>query len=236
MYYLEKNEVTAKGAAVIEMDQKYEAARDLMVEEQIRRRAIFDETVLRVMRTVPREEFVPEELLGRAYADEPLPIGEEQTISQPFIVASMTAALKLSGTETVLEIGTGCGYQAAVLACLAREVHTVEFRPELARAATERLDRLGYSNVTVHCGDGSQGLAEFAPYDAILVAAAAPSVPEPLLQQLAEGGRMILPVGPHDLQTLVYTKRSGGVISSEKRGACRFVPLVGRHGWRNPPL
>jgi protein-L-isoaspartate(D-aspartate) O-methyltransferase len=215
----------------------YRAARETMVEEQIRRRGIEDEAVLGAMRTVSRDEFVPEELKRRAYADEPLPIGEGQTISQPYMVASMTASLKLQGTETVLEIGTGCGYQAAVLSCLARNVHTVEFRPELARTAGERLNRLGYSNVTVHCGDGSGGLAEFAPYHAILVAAAAPAAPQPLLEQLADGGRMIVPVGAEEVQALVYARRNGNDFSCERREACRFVPLVGLYGWESsqPP-
>jgi protein-L-isoaspartate(D-aspartate) O-methyltransferase len=212
-------------------EMRCRAAREAMVEEQIRRRGIEDEGVLRAMRTVPRDEFVPGELKSRAYADEPLPIGEGQTISQPYMVASMTASMKLRGTETVLEIGTGCGYQAAVLSSLARKVHTVEFRPELARAAGERLNRLGYSNVTVHCGDGSVGLAEFSPYDAILVAAAAPAVPQPLLEQLADGGRMIVPVGAEAVQALVYARRNGDEFSREQREACRFVPLVGFYGW-----
>jgi protein-L-isoaspartate(D-aspartate) O-methyltransferase len=216
--------------------ERYVAARAGMVEEQIRRRGIDNETVLQAMRSVPRHQFVPVDLVNRAYADEPLPIGEGQTISQPYMVAAMTACLNLRGAENVLEIGTGCGYQAAVLACVSREVHTVEFRPELARAAAERLSRLGYSNVKVHVGDGSAGWAEFAPYDAILVAAGAPIVPQPLLQQLADGGQMIVPVGTENLQVLVYARRSGSDFVIEKREACRFVPLVGRHGWGNSPL
>ena len=148
----------------------------------------------------------------------------------------MTAALKLRGTENVLEIGTGCGYQAAVLACLSREVHSVEFRPELAGSAADRLSVLGYTNVKVHVGDGSEGLPEFAPYDAILVAAAAPAVPQPLMEQLADGGRMVVPVGTEDLQTLVHVRRSGSEFVIEHGEACRFVPLVGRHGWGTPPL
>lgn len=215
--------------------EHYAAARNAMVEEQIRRRGIEDDRVLRAMRSVPRERFIPAELAARAYADEPLPIGGGQTISQPYMVAAMTAALQLGGMERVLEIGTGCGYQAAVMAYLAREVHTVEFRPELAEAASERLRMLDYFNVTVHVGDGSSGLAEFAPYDAILVAAAAPAVPQPLLHQLAEGGRMIVPVGTEDMQALVYARRSGSEFVIQKREACRFVPLLGRHGWGNSP-
>src|SRR5260370_20323305 len=151
-----------------------------MVEMQIGRRHIRDSSVLECLERVPRHEFVPAEFRDRAYEDAPLPIGEGQTISQPYIVAAMTAALRLQGDERVLEIGTGLGYQAAVLACLAREVFTVEFRAALATEAAARLTRLGYKNAHAHCGDGTLGLPEFAPYDAILVAAAAPSLPAPL--------------------------------------------------------
>lgn len=222
-----------ENVAMDSMAARLGADRKIMVETQVRRRGIGDANVLRAMLSVPRELFVPRELVGRAYEDGPLPIGDGQTISQPYIVAAMTASLKLCGTEKVLEIGTGCGYQAAVLACLAREVHTVECRPNLARAAEERLKSLGYSNVMVHGGDGSAGLANFGPYDAILVAAAAPAVPQPLQDQLADGGRMIVPVGAEDVQALVYIKRTGSNFVLESREACRFVPLVGRHGWGN---
>jgi protein-L-isoaspartate(D-aspartate) O-methyltransferase len=220
------------GTAVTTKETEFEAARVTMVEEQIRRRGIVDETVLQAMRRVPRHEFVPYELQDGAYKDGPLPIGEGQTISQPYIVAYMTATLELIGNEKVLEIGTGCGYQAAVLSCVAREVHSVEFHSALGRAARERLNRLGYSNVVVHIGDGSVGLIEHAPYDAILVAAAAPEVPKPLLNQLAEGGRMIVPVGREDEQTLMLVKKSGNEFVLKRGEACRFVPLLGRHGWR----
>src|SRR3984893_19229767 len=152
-----------------------------MLDKQLRRRGVHDSGVLSAMAAVRREEFVPKEFRQRAYDDAPLPIGEGQTISQPYIVAAMTAALGLRGNERVLEIGTGFGYQAAVLACLAREVFSVEFRAVLATEAAERLARLGYRNVHVNCGDGTLGLPEFAPYDAILVAAAAASAPAPLL-------------------------------------------------------
>src|SRR5437016_4343797 len=166
-----------------------------MVEKQLRRRGIRDPAVLAAMLAVPRHEFVPGEFRARAYDDVPLPIGGGQTISQPYIVAAMTFALHLIGQERVLEIGTGLGYQAAVLGCLAREVFTVEVRPELARLSADRLARLGYNNVHVHHGDGTLGLPEFAPYDAILVAAAAPAAPAPLLSQLAEEGRLVIPIG-----------------------------------------
>ena len=167
----------------------------------------------------------------QAYADEPLPIGHGQTISQPYIVAAMVASLALTGSENVLEIGTGCGYQAAVLSLLAREVHSFEILPDLAQPAAERLQRFGYFNVHVHCGDGTLGWPESSPCVAILIAAAAPAVPEPLLKQLAEGGRLIAPVGDEDKQELqLITKREGKLIVRQG-GSYRFVPLMGRYGW-----
>jgi len=214
----------------------FSRARLEMVETQIRRRHIQDNRVLECLERVPRHEFVPVEFRARAYEDAPLPIGEGQTISQPYIVAAMTAALTLQGDERVLEIGTGFGYQAAVLACLAREVFTVEFRAKLAAEAAARLERLGYENAHVHCGDGTLGLPEFAPYDAILVAAAAPSVPEPLLAQLAEGGRMVLPVGDVENQDLRLIKRSHETFRTAMLEPCRFVPLMGAHGWKESSL
>ena len=204
-----------------------------MVETQIQRRGIKDPRVLRAMATVPRHEFVPEDHRDLAYTDEPLGIGEGQTISQPYIVAAMTEALGLRGTERVLDVGTGCGYQAAVLAILCKEVFSIEYRPELARAAADRLHRLGFTTVHVHCGDGSLGLKEFAPYDAILVAAAAPKIPEPLREQLSEGGRLIVPVGAEDHQHLLLVTRHGNEYTTERREGCRFVPLVGRYGWQD---
>ena len=212
------------------------AQRAEMVEKQLRRRGISDSRVLDAMNNVRREEFVPLDFRHRAYDDDPLPIGEGQTISQPYIVAAMTAALRLTGNERVLEIGTGCGYQAAILSFLAREVFTIESRPGLASAASARLERLGYANVHVHCGDGTLGMAEFAPFDAILVAAAAPAVPPPLLSQLAEGGRMIVPVGDAESQELQLIERNGTSFQKHTLDACRFVPLVGNHGWKEPPV
>src|SRR6202045_1174051 len=206
-----------------------------MIEKQLRRRGISDEAVLLGMTAVPRHEFVPEALRSRAYEDVPLPIGGGQTISQPYIVAAMTAALSLQGAERVLEIGTGFGYQAAVLACLSKEVFTVEFRAELATEAAERLARLGPTNVHVHCGDGTLGLPDFAPYDAILVAAAAPSVPAPLLAQLAEGGRMVVPVGGGENQDLQLIQRSCDNFRTTTLEPCPFVPLLGVHGWKDSP-
>jgi protein-L-isoaspartate(D-aspartate) O-methyltransferase len=202
-----------------------------MVESQIRRRGVTNERVLYAMVAVPRHEFVPLFWSIQAYADEPLPIGHGQTISQPYIVAAMVASLALSGSENVLEIGTGCGYQAAVLSLLAREVHSVEILPELARPAAERLQRLGYLNVQVHGGDGTLGWPESSPYDAILIAAAAPAIPEPLVQQLAEGGRLVAPVGDEDKQELQLITKHEGQLSVRQGGPCRFVPLMGRHGW-----
>ena len=214
---------------------EYAPQRAEMVEKQLRRRGIEDNCVLRAMLAVPRHEFVAAELRGRAYEDVPLPIGSGQTISQPYIVAAMTAALRLQPTDRVLEIGAGCGYQAAVLSLLAKEVFTIERRAELASAASEKLERLGYLNVHVHCGDGTLGLPEFASFDAILVAAAAPAPPQPLLAQLAEGGRMIIPVGDADNQELQLIEKRAGKFSTKTMEGCRFVPLVGYHAWQKPP-
>jgi protein-L-isoaspartate(D-aspartate) O-methyltransferase len=206
-----------------------------MIETQLRRRGVKDAGVLRAMENVPRHEFVPEQFRARAYDDVPLPIGAGQTISQPYIVAAMTAALRVRPDERVLEIGTGCGYQAAVFSQLAKEVFSVERQPELALSASERLARLGYANVHVHCGDGTLGLQEFAPFDAILVAAAAPAIPDPLLAQLGEGGRMIIPVGGTEHQELQLIEKRGNSLHKSVLEGCRFVPLVGCHGWQEPP-
>jgi protein-L-isoaspartate(D-aspartate) O-methyltransferase len=176
---------------------------------------------------------VPDRFRGDAYADKPLPITEGQTISQPFMVAAMTAALELTGSERVLEIGTGSGYQAAVLALLAREVISVESRTPLALAAQERLTNLGCTNVHVHNGDGSAGLPDAGPYDAILVTAGAPEIPQVLVGQLREGGRIVIPVGDTENQTLMQAKLENGKLKSRSLFHCRFVPLIGRYGWRN---
>ena len=206
-----------------------------MLEKQLRRRGVHDSGVLSAMAAVLREEFVPKEFRQRAYEDAPLPIGEGQTISQPYIVAAMTAALHLTGGERVLEIGTGCGYQAAILSRLGKIVFSIESRSELASSAAARLEHFGYANVHVHWGDGTLGLPELAPFDAILVAAAAPAVPTPLRSQLAEGGRLILPVGDADNQELLCLERHGNSFETRTLEACRFVPLVGRYGWKEPP-
>jgi protein-L-isoaspartate(D-aspartate) O-methyltransferase len=208
------------------------AARRAMIEAQIRKRGVSSPRVLEAMGAVPRDEFVPEQFRADAHADKPLPIGEGQTISQPFMVAAMTAALELTGGERVLEIGTGSGYQAAVLALLAREVISVESRTPLALAAQERLTRLGYTNVHVHNGDGSAGFPDAAPYDAILVTAGAPSIPQVFETQLREGGRLVIPVGDTENQKLMQAKLENGKLKSRALFSCRFVPLIGRYGWR----
>lgn len=202
-----------------------------MVQTQIAARGVTDERVLEAMRRVPRHVFVPEPYRDEAYADYPLPIGHGQTISQPFIVALMCSLLGLRGDEKVLEVGTGSGYQAAVLAHLAREVHTIERIPELAQEAARRLAELGLENVRVHIGDGTLGLPEEAPFDGILVAAAAPRVPQPLLEQLSEGGRLVAPVGRRGWQVLERWTRRGNGWERETYDSVAFVPLVGKHGW-----
>jgi protein-L-isoaspartate(D-aspartate) O-methyltransferase len=202
-----------------------------MVDTQLRARGIGDQRVLEAMLRVPRHEFVPQDYQALAYDDHPVPIGEGQTVSQPFIVALALAALALDGSERVLEVGTGSGYQTALLATLAREVYSIECRPALARHAETILARLGLTNVKVVVGDGSHGLAEFAPYQAILVSAAAPSLPESLLEQLAEKGRMVIPVGPCQAQQLELVRKHEGRAVIEVLESCRFVPLVGAEGY-----
>ncbi len=211
---------------------KFSGERREMVETQIGKRGVTSPRVLEVTAAVPRHEFVPEQFRAEAYADKPLPIGEGQTISQPFMVAAMTEALELNGDERVLEIGTGSGYQAAVLSVLAREVISVESRTPLALAAQERLTRLGYTNVHVHNGDGSAGFPEAAPYDAILVTAGAPEIPAVFVSQLRQGGRLVIPVGDQENQTLVQAKLENGRFKQRTLLGCRFVPLLGRYGWR----
>jgi len=205
-----------------------------MVEEQLRGREIHDSRVLDAMRTIPRHLFVPADRTSQAYSDQPLSIGEEQTISQPYMVAVMSEALELTGGERVLEVGTGSGYQTAVLARLAREVFSMEMHASLAAAAGDLLAQLGFSNVVMVTGDGSEGLASHAPYDAIVVTAAAPAVPPPLIEQLAEGGRLVIPIGPvggSETQELIRVRRLGKRTTQEVLQYCRFVPLVGRYGW-----
>ena len=209
------------------------AQRRDMVESQLRARGIRDERVLTAMSRVPRHEFVSEEYREQAYEDHPIPIDEGQTLSQPYIVAIMLQALALDPANTVLEIGTGSGYQAALLSELTRQVYSVERHASLARSAESTLARLGYANATVVLGDGSSGLPESAPFDAIVVSAAAPHIPAPLFAQLREGGRMVIPVGPSHAQELqLVRKHAGGSIVSNLEG-CRFVPLIGSEAYRS---
>jgi protein-L-isoaspartate(D-aspartate) O-methyltransferase len=205
--------------------------RDRMVREQIAGRGITDAAVLDVLRQVPRHRFVSEALANEAYADHPLAIGEDQTISQPYMVALMTALLALRPTDRVLEIGTGSGYQTAVLAALAHSILSIERHPPLAASAAQRLQSLGYDNITIRCADGTFGAEDAAPFDAILVTAGGPEVPPLLQQQLAEGGRLVCPIGDRTLQTLVRITRHGNRFETTRTIQCTFVPLVGEYGW-----
>jgi protein-L-isoaspartate(D-aspartate) O-methyltransferase len=213
------------------MTDRFAARRERMVAEQLVTRGIEDERVLAAFRRVPREAFVPEEFADEAYEDNPLPIGEGQTISQPYVVALMAEAAKIAADARVLEVGTGSGYAAAILAELAREVVTIERHATLAERAGEALARHGYSNVTVLHGDGTRGVPERAPYDAILVAAGAPAPPGSLKAQLAEGGQLVIPVSGDTSQDLKVITRRGGGFEEENLGAVRFVPLLGQEGW-----
>jgi len=199
-----------------------------MIEDQIIKRGIQDQRVLDIMGSIDRQKFVSEEYAQSANNDGPLPIGHGQTISQPFIVAFMSESLKIDASHKVLEIGTGSGYQSAVLSNLSNHVHTIEIIDELAKEASSRLNELGYNNITVHCGDGYKGLPEEAPFDRIMVTAAPEAIPEILVEQLSEGGMMILPMGGEfDIQHLwVVTKEGGGSIKKEKVLPVRFVPMV----------
>jgi len=209
-----------------------ESERERMVSEQLAARGIEDPRVLEAMRAVPRHEFVAPDLRDQAYEDTPLPIGHGQTISQPFMVALMTEALQLRPGERVLEIGTGSGYQAAVLAHMRAEVYTIERLEGLAREAEERMLRLGYRNVHVCCADGNDGWADAGPFDAALLAAAAREIPRQPLHQLRMLGRMVLPIGTDDAQELVRLWRTEEGFREDYLGGCRFVPLIGRHGWQ----
>jgi protein-L-isoaspartate(D-aspartate) O-methyltransferase len=211
----------------------FEAKRGAMVAEQLRPRGIRDERVLRVISEVPRHQFIPTALRGTAYDDNPVPIGEGQTISQPFIVAYMLETLQIQPNNVVLEIGTGTGYQAALLGELARQVYTVERVFALHFTAKENLEQLGYSNIEVIHGDGTRGLPERAPFDRIIVAAAAPDVPTSLFEQLVEGGRMVIPVGSPEMQELLLVRKQDGLPVTQQLEGCRFVPLLGEQGFRH---
>ena len=209
-----------------------EKERSRMVDEQIVSRGVKNERVLVAMRKVPRHEFLPEAIRGMAYADNALPLGEGQTMSQPYMVALMTEFLALTGTERVLEIGTGSGYQAAVLAELCGKVYTVERIKTLADKARATLDRLGYKSVAIKTYDGTYGWKEMAPFDAIMVTAGSPDIPAPLVEQLKEGGRMVIPVGERYGQELIKVVKTADGRITERSIPCAFVPLIGNHGWK----
>jgi len=214
------------------MQENFEALRNEMVDLQLITRGIKDKRVLQVMRDIPREEFVPSDLKYAAYDDCALPIGEGQTISQPYMVAIMTECLQLKGDEKVLEIGTGSGYQAAILSRLSKKVFTIERVPELAERSKEKLEKHGFSNVQVILGDGTEGYENEVPFDGIIVTASCPDIPKPLVDQLAEGGRLILPIGERFHQVLTTVTKSKGKIKKEESIGCVFVPLLGKYGWR----
>jgi protein-L-isoaspartate(D-aspartate) O-methyltransferase len=215
------------------MTHDYRLARERMVRNQLIPRGISDERVLAAMEKIHRHLFVEEALAGEAYNDHPLPIGHKQTISQPYIVALMTEALELKAGEKVLEIGTGSGYQTAILAELAQAVYTVERVEPLLEKSRQLLENLGYTNIRFAVSDGTLGWEAFAPYDAIMVTAGAPKIPQPLLAQLADGGRLIIPIGNRYSQDLIRVKRAKKRFIEQNLGGCRFVDLIGNHGWKD---
>jgi protein-L-isoaspartate(D-aspartate) O-methyltransferase len=217
----------------VENESALRAAREQMVYNQIEQRGIHHPKLLSAMRRIPRHRFVSADLQDQAYQDGPLPIGSGQTISQPYMVAAMTDLLQLNGDENVLEVGTGSGYQAAVLGEMAHTVHTVERHADLAEHASQMLAALGYQNIFIHVGDGTLGWAPGAPYQAIAVTAAAPEIPTPLIEQLDEGGRLVIPVGDRSGQMLERWRKHKGRILREKLFQVAFVPLRGRHGWND---
>jgi protein-L-isoaspartate(D-aspartate) O-methyltransferase len=214
----------------------FDASRDFMVKTQLMPRGIKDERVLSAMRKVPRHLFVDESIQYRAYDDMALSISEGQTISQPYMVAVMTELLELKGNEKVLEIGTGSGYQAAILAELSREVYTIDRIAALSERAKERFRSLGYNNIHVRVGDGTMGWPEEAPFDGIIITAGTPKIPDPLIAQLSEKGILVAPVGDRFSQVLLKTKISRGKLSEERHTPCVFVPLIGAHGWKQEDL
>lgn len=217
----------------MENEALFDLDREDMVKNQIISRGVHSPQVLQALRDIPRHCFVPAEYQHLSYHDGPLPIGYGQTISQPYIVALMTELLELHGKEKVLEIGTGSGYQAAILSQLAHQIHTIERHEELARLAGKIIHQLNIQNVQVHVGDGSLGLAEFSPYEAILVTAAAPKIPQALLDQLTDGGRLVIPVGRRGGQYLERWTRRGSDFDKEKIIPVAFVPLIGKQGWED---
>jgi len=221
--------LAACGAAnSVEVSGKWTKLRAEMVNHQIARRGVRSPQVLDAMRIVPRHMFVPSELRSSSYEDYPLPIGYKQTISQPYIVAAMTEALELKPDDKVLEIGTGSGYQAAVLSRIITNVYSIEIIPELAAGAKETVDRLGYSNIQIKCGNGYLGWKEFAPYDAIIVTCAPNKIPKPLIDQLADGGRIVIPVGARFGQELVKVTKQQGKLVTERLMSVMFVPMTGK--------
>jgi protein-L-isoaspartate(D-aspartate) O-methyltransferase len=221
------------GVSKTVMTNDYVQAREIMVEKQLVSRGINDPRVLRAMAKVPRHLFLESELWDHAYEDHPLPIGAHQTISQPYIVALMVEALELTGTERVLEVGTGSGYAAAVLSELCAEVFTVEVLEELAVKSRALLSNLGYKNVSLLMGDGTLGWEEHSPYDAVVISAAAPCIPRPLVEQLKIPGYLVFPMGEEELQTLVRIRKDRAGIREEYLGDCHFVKLTGRYGWED---
>jgi len=215
------------------MSHDFKLARERMVNNQLAARGIADEGVLQAMGKIPRHLFISEALAGEAYNDHPVPIGEKQTISQPYIVALMTEALGLQGKENTLEIGTGSGYQTAILAELSSRVYTVERIKSLLVNARKLLAQLGYTNILFKAFDGTLGWKEYATFDAIMVTAGAPSVPKPLIDQLADNGRMIIPIGDRYTQELIKVTKKGENLEQDSLGGCRFVNLIGIHGWKD---
>lgn len=211
----------------------YAVLRKRMVDEQLTARGIDNKRVLDAFSKVERHKFVPNELMASSYADFPLPIGEGQTISQPYIVALMTQYLDLKGEEKILEIGTGSGYQTAILAELAKEVYSVERFSSLSEKAEKTLKEMGYTNINLQVGDGTLGLPEYAPFDRVLITAGSPRIPLPITEQLAENGKIVLPLGENYSQVLTLIEKKGVKMESTHICGCVFVPLIGKHGWRN---
>lgn len=204
-----------------------------MIEQQLRARNICDPAILDAFHRVPRHKFIPQVSVEEAYADHPIPIGEDQTISQPYIVAMMMESLRLRSTDRVLEIGTGSGYLTALLSLIANFVYSIETNPNLLPTARDHIYALGIENIELHLGDGTLGWPQAAPFDAIIVSAGAHEIPPPLIEQLAEGGRLVIPIGDRRQQELVLLEKHGGKTQLTRHGICMFVPLLGKHGWKS---